>query len=182
VLAFLIILLGLMVSLARYVRTQSASQYTRHLLAELDQARRLYAPSVDAAFLTPALIDGVSPHADEQGVAEYVTQTAAPYVSKVLERLRPTQTQAVVRDAWGNPVGYLPHQDARFGMALGNEPFFFSAGPDGKFLTRQDNLYSYEQLNQLVNPGLPAPAGPGSASNAANGIAPESKSPAEERR
>ena len=183
VLAFLIILLGLMVSLARYVRTQSASQYTRHLLAELDQARRLYASAIDGTFLSPALIEGVPPHADEQQVAEYVTQTGAPYVSKLLEQLRPTQTQAVVRDAWGNPVGYLPHQDARFGMALRNEPFFFSAGPDGKFLTRQDNLYSYEQLNQIVNPDLPTPVGSGSVSNnAATRIAPESKQPAEDRK
>ena len=29
-------------------------------------------------------------------------------------------------------------------MASGDRSFFFSAGPDRKYLTRQDNLYSYE--------------------------------------
>jgi hypothetical protein len=30
-------------------------------------------------------------------------------------------------------------------MALGDRPFFVSAGPDRRFLTREDNLYSYEE-------------------------------------
>ena len=30
-------------------------------------------------------------------------------------------------------------------MALENKPFFFSAGPDQRYLTADNNLYSYER-------------------------------------
>ena len=49
-----------------------------------------------------------------------------------------------VLDAWGSPIVYMPSQHPLIGMAAGDRSFFFSAGPDRKYLTRQDNLYSYE--------------------------------------
>jgi hypothetical protein len=49
-----------------------------------------------------------------------------------------------VLDAWGSPIVFMPHQHPKVGMAAGDHSFFFSAGPDRKYLTRQDNLYSYE--------------------------------------
>ena len=39
---------------------------------------------------------------------------------------------------------YMPHMHPLIGMPFGDVHFFFSAGPDRKFLTRDDNLYSYE--------------------------------------
>jgi hypothetical protein len=50
-----------------------------------------------------------------------------------------------LRDAWGTPLVFMPGQHPAIGMALGNKPFFFSAGPDRRFRTLEDNLYSYEQ-------------------------------------
>jgi hypothetical protein len=49
-----------------------------------------------------------------------------------------------LRDAWGNPIVFMPAMHPAIGMADDNRPFFFSAGPDGNYLTRVDNLYSYE--------------------------------------
>jgi hypothetical protein len=49
-----------------------------------------------------------------------------------------------VLDAWGSPIVYMPSQHEKIGMASGDRSFFFSAGPDRRYLTRQDNLYSYE--------------------------------------
>ena len=49
-----------------------------------------------------------------------------------------------VLDAWGSPIAYMPSQHPLIGMAAGDRSFFFSAGPDRRYLTRQDNLYSYE--------------------------------------
>lgn len=49
-----------------------------------------------------------------------------------------------LRDAWGTPIIFLPQQHPILGMAPRNAPFFVSAGPDRKFLTRGDNLNSYE--------------------------------------
>ena len=38
----------------------------------------------------------------------------------------------------------MPAFHPAVGTAPGNHYFFVSAGPDGHFLTRDDNLYSYE--------------------------------------
>jgi len=40
----------------------------------------------------------------------------------------------------------MPAMHRQIGMAPGNEWFFFSAGPDRQYLTRDDNQYSYEAL------------------------------------
>ena len=47
-------------------------------------------------------------------------------------------------DPWGTPVVFMPKGDRRIGTATKDRPFFFSAGPDGRFLSREDNVYSYE--------------------------------------
>jgi hypothetical protein len=54
--------------------------------------------------------------------------------------------EATVRDAWGTPIVFMPAMHRQIGMAPGNEWFFFSAGPDRQYLTRDDNQYSYEAL------------------------------------
>ena len=51
----------------------------------------------------------------------------------------------VLRDTWGSPIAYLPSQHPALGMAADDRPFFVSPGPDRRFLTRDDNLYSYEE-------------------------------------
>jgi hypothetical protein len=50
----------------------------------------------------------------------------------------------ILRDAWGTPIIFVPGEHPLLGMAPRNAPFFLSAGPDRKFLTRGDNLYSYD--------------------------------------
>ena len=70
-------------------------------------------------------------------------------------------------DPWGRPIAYLKGGRAEFGIAAGDAPFFFSAGPDGQYLTREDNLYSYEV------PAAAAPRGGGGGA-AASGDAVDS--------
>jgi hypothetical protein len=57
--------------------------------------------------------------------------------------------RGTLRDAWGSPIVFMPGQHSLIGMAPsrsgGDEAFFFSAGPDRKYLTREDNLYSYDE-------------------------------------
>ena len=53
--------------------------------------------------------------------------------------------EVTLRDAWGTPIVFMPAMHPAIGMALGNRPFFVSAGPDRMFRTLEDNLYSYEQ-------------------------------------
>lgn len=49
-----------------------------------------------------------------------------------------------LRDAWGTPIVMIPRTHPLLGMAPRDAPFFLSAGPDRKFSTLADNLYSYE--------------------------------------
>ncbi len=53
--------------------------------------------------------------------------------------------EVTLHDPWGSPIIFMPHQHPLLGMAPGDKFFFFSAGPDRKFLSREDNLYSYEE-------------------------------------
>lgn len=68
-----------------------------------------------------------------------------------------TYTDGTVRDAWGFPVIYLARGRSDVGSAPGDGPFFVSPGPDGDYLTREDNVYSYEVYSpapgQAVGPG-----------------------------
>jgi hypothetical protein len=57
-----------------------------------------------------------------------------------------------LRDAWGTPIVFMTGMHPSIGMAPQNRRFFFSAGPDRRFLTQEDNLYSYEEGNGL--PGV----------------------------
>ena len=56
-----------------------------------------------------------------------------------------------LRDAWGSAIVFMPAQHPWIGMAPKGRAqeaafFFFSAGPDRLYLTRDDNLYSYETV------------------------------------
>ena len=51
-----------------------------------------------------------------------------------------------LRDAWGNPIVFMPAMHPLVGTAPRDRSFFFfSAGPDREYLTQEDNLYSYEE-------------------------------------
>ena len=158
--AALIVVLGLMVSLARYVRNELAVEVTKDLLHRLDgmvqeyAARHSQLPVVDA--LVPPTYSGGVP-LDEQTLQ----QTAIANNRSIVSALRQDgllQDQSfaglpqsiyndiLLRDAWGSPIVYMPaaHEGIQ-GMALENKPFFFSAGPDQRYLTFENNLYSYEK-------------------------------------
>jgi hypothetical protein len=172
--AFLIIVMGLMVSLARYVRTTSADQLTRTILLDLEKSLREYVANHKTAPLAP----DVPPQIDELPLTAALQQANRTFAAALAGSGRPgligrSPEEAVVRDAWGQPIGYLAAQHPLLGMAPQNRPFFFSAGPDGRYLTRQDNLYSYEQteiqaapsalslLDTANNTPAAAPRGPG---------------------
>ncbi len=159
-LALIIVVMGLMVSLARYVRSNAADQMTRSILLDLETELANYQSRYNA--YPPAnLIDDA---ADENQLANAMRSTGGKVV-RMLNKVRSPQdpltpdlpsSETALRDAWGRAIGYLPHHHPLIGMAPQNRPFFFSAGPDGRYLTRQDNLYSYEQTrpNQRIELGL----------------------------
>ncbi len=153
-LALLVVMLGLMVSLARYVRSTAADRMTRGMLLELDAQLSAYHSRFDAYPKAPTIAD----NADETTFAGLIKSESTGVLRlfeqsrlAIDERPAPAPLPGGLTDAWGRPIGYLSQHHPLIGMAPQNRPFFFSAGPDGRYLTRQDNLYSYEQI-------APAPA------------------------
>jgi hypothetical protein len=158
--AVLVIVLGLMVSLARYVRNELAVEVTKDLLHRLDNALQKYmarhenrVPQV-TAFIPPGTPPNILP--DEQtlqqnvignnrGIVQALRQDGLlddPSFGGLPESIF---NEMMARDAWGSPIAFMPAMHPGIGMALQNHPFFFSAGPDAQYLTQQDNLYSYEK-------------------------------------
>jgi hypothetical protein len=154
--AALIIVLGLMVSLARYVRNASAVELTKDLLRKLDTLMDQYeahhhqlptvSPFVDARTLDPdeQLLQRAAVNNNRDVVA--ALRAEAGMSSMAFGGLpEAVYNEATLRDAWGTPIVFMPQQHPAVGTALQNRRFFFSAGPDRLFLTLDDNLYSYEE-------------------------------------
>lgn len=149
-LAFLVIVMGLMVSLARYVRATSAERITQQVLRQLDIALRSY---MAHPLELPPGVTMPPANADEAAWAAYAQQSG----SVVKQLLRVDEP---VSDAWGRPIGYLPSERAAIGMAPRDRAFCFSPGPDGRYLTQDDNLYSYDQLSPVEPITQPAATRP----------------------
>jgi hypothetical protein len=160
--AVLVILLGLMVSLARDVRTRSAERLTKDLLRRLDNlveqyhVRSLKGLPVAERRMYPIatpLLD--TPAADELRMRANALANNHDLIKTLRGQFDlsggvfsdlsiANYNEANVLDAWGSPIVFMPQQHPLIGMAAGDRSFFFSAGPDRQYLTRQDNLYSYE--------------------------------------
>ena len=195
VVAGLIIVLGLMVSLAWDVRRQSHDRLTKNLLVKLDLlmgqyvARHKQMPEVTplvtplvapsaagdsgkaasrpASAIVPATRGAEEELPDEEALLAAADQNNRDFVQALRYEAGapgagiaaqaagtspdlfgpltgPMYDEVTLRDAWGTPIVFMPSMHPGIGMALGNRSFFVSAGPDRKFRTRDDNLYSYE--------------------------------------
>ena len=152
----MIIILGLMVSLARSVRSASAQELTKDLLHKLDvlmdqyEARYGTLPAIAPFFPdSPATVtESALQHNAYQNNRELVAALRAQVglndqsFGGLPDAI---YNDAILRDAWGSPIVYMPGMNPVIGMAPKDRRFFFSAGPDGKYLTQEDNLYSYEE-------------------------------------
>ncbi|HRK31381.1 MAG TPA: type II secretion system protein [Tepidisphaeraceae bacterium] len=153
--AALIIIMGLAVSLAREVRRRSADGVTRELLTELETTIRRYQqqhagtlPAVAPLISTPEPGDPATlGRAARRNNEDFVLaiRTGGGFIDELFAQLpRSMYDDQTLRDAWGSPIVFMPSMHPAIGMADDNRPFFVSAGPDGNYLTRDDNLYSYE--------------------------------------
>lgn len=158
-LAFLVILLGVMVSLARYVRATSAERITQQVLRQLDLALAAYTAN---PIELPADVQMPRAHDGEAEWANFA-QRSGVVVQQLMNVDEP------VSDAWGRPIGYLPFERSEIGMAPHDRPFCVSPGPDGRYLTQDDNLYSYEQSAPGVGPTTRAIRRPPISDDAAGG-------------
>src|SRR6185312_16043849 len=155
--AVLIIVLGLMVSLARYVRNELAVEATRDLLYRLDalmqqyEARHAQLPDILPFVPTDS---PTTPLPSEETLQQNAIVNNRSFVQALRRDNLLTDefgglpqslfNDLMIRDAWGSPIVFMPSSHAGIGMALLDKPFFFSAGPDLKYSTQENNLYSYE--------------------------------------
>jgi hypothetical protein len=175
--AVLIVVLGLMVSLARYVRDRSAQTLTQDLLKQLDglMAQYLeqnkYVPQFSPRGLKiePLIPAGAAAAREEDAAMLRAAKANNAQTIALLKdfyrahRTGPTDLpdpfeklpisvydRGTLRDAWGSPIVFMAGQHQLIGLAPSREwpdqYFFFSAGPDKRYLTRDDNVYSYESL------------------------------------
>lgn len=158
--AVLVIVLGLMVSLARRVRSQSARALTERVLLKLDGLMEQYVSRNHRLPAVPPLVEGPKEGRPAPLPDEPALQRQALRNNRELVRVLRGQVdlagrafsdlpisvydEATLRDAWGTPIVFMASFHPAIGMAPNDRYFFVSAGPDGHFLTRDDNLYSYE--------------------------------------
>jgi prepilin-type N-terminal cleavage/methylation domain-containing protein len=151
--AALVILLGLMVSLARDVRTRSANGLTGDILTKLDRLMAQYAQRTGRLPAVPTVVPAYGEPLEDavRGVAAAnnaafirALRSTLPLTREFGELQLDTYSDTALNDAWGDPVVFMPAGHPAVGMAPQNRAFFFSAGPDRRYLTRDDNLYSYE--------------------------------------
>lgn len=159
--AALMIVFILMVQLANKVRGVSADNVTKAAMRQLDAALALYQARNGGALppvapLVPPQVGGDNAPPDEAALRTAAAANNQDLVralraggdlsSKLAGELPVSlYDERQLRDAWGSPIAFLPRFDPNIGMALGDRPFFVSAGPDRRYLTREDNLYSYEE-------------------------------------
>lgn len=157
--AVLVIVFGLMDSLAHDVRTRSAERLTKDLLHRLDTLMAQYIQRLppDQRNLYPVIHPlFTSGSSDESQLRENALANNRDVIRALKSQSDLTggafsdlsianYNEVNLLDAWGSPIVFMAHQHPLIGMAAGDRPFFFSAGPDRKYLTRQDNLYSYER-------------------------------------
>jgi hypothetical protein len=154
--AALVIVLGLMVSLARFVRYRSSTELTQELLVNLDRAMQRYTQLYPHQMpAIPPAVPANDPFPTEGWILAHATRNNTDFL-RALRRVQPPSGGIfsdlpvsmydghTLRDAWGGLILFLPHQHPAIGIAPHDHFFFFSAGPDRQYLTRDDNLYSYE--------------------------------------
>jgi prepilin-type N-terminal cleavage/methylation domain-containing protein len=194
--AALVIVLGLMVSLARYVRRQSSEQLTKQLLAQVDVLVRRYqgrykalptvtpfvrgiqtspepangagtrpttapilpispAPLLPTAFAEEVLPDErtlrAAAEANNRSFVQALQVEARRYPAEYAGLPTSFFVEGILPDAWGTPIVFMPALHPAIGMAMENRPFLLSAGPDRRFRTLEDNLYSYEVSEETVS-------------------------------
>lgn len=159
--AILAVAFALMASMARHVRSNSAMELTRKRMAALTEAtsglmQKGIDPRVPITFPSTSSSDAKL----EENLGRFALESSRNLGRSLSGKSDSILAGAIgtpeLRDAWGRPMALMPQQFPVVGMAPDDGPFLVSAGPDGRFLTLSDNIYSYD-LPALL-PTRPAPA------------------------
>lgn len=143
--AVLMMVLGLAVNLATRQRDDLLKRRVRGQMRELAAAVAAYAaahggqppdvaPLVDPAVAAP----------DEPALAAAAARNRDDVRRALGLPPPPSPAADPLTDPWGQPIVLMPRQSPLIGMAAGDRFFLVSGGPDRRYLTRADNLYSYD--------------------------------------
>ncbi len=149
------LLMGVAVSLSHSVRDRSSVELTRNILDQLERAsgayiRQHHQPPVITPVLGPAgdevdesviLANALQNNREMLKVMQF---TGSELPATVFDPGTGSSGRKTLRDAWGSPIVLVVGRTQRLGLSPDDRPYFVSAGPDRKFLTREDNLYGYE--------------------------------------
>ena len=157
--AVLMMVLGLVVNMANRLRGESLARQCRRQLQRLTRAVDQYTaahggrPPDATPLLNPDAVPAAAGAADPPEVRARAARNRDD-VRRALGWAAPADpADDPLRDPWGTPIVLLPRQNPAIGMAPGDRFFFVSAGPDRAFLTRADNLYSYDYADPASDPG-----------------------------
>jgi type II secretory pathway pseudopilin PulG len=143
--AILAVLLALAVSVSRNVRAVGSLQSTQEKIVKLIAACSHFAGMTGEKLPVQSLPERSQlAEGDWRSWAILSTRQLVLQMEAAGHPLEPS----MLRDAWGSPVALVPSASAKLGAAPGNAPFFMSAGPDRKYLTLSDNIYSYELVRE----------------------------------
>jgi prepilin-type N-terminal cleavage/methylation domain-containing protein len=154
--AALVIVLGLMVDLARYVRNDSSVKLTKQLLYQCDMLLAQYQLHHNGQLPAIAPFAYAEGNLDEATLQRRAIVNNREFVAALRSEAGNSSdlfgglpdsiyNEATLSDAWGSPIVFMPSMHREIGIAPENHSFFFSAGPDRRYLTQDDNLYSYEE-------------------------------------
>ena len=140
---------GLAIELAGHVRRRSALAATAATLARVSRAADAYAAQAGAWPAVTALLAPTERLAPPEALTDRAALAADEFAAA-------TGTPPA-RDVWGWPVVLVVRPHPALGLSPGRRPFALSPGPDGDYLTRGDNLHSYEQPARPKPPRLDSP-------------------------
>lgn len=135
--AALVILLGLAVSLARFVRAENGFATFRGQLAGLSE--RLHAKGIPDN--VPLFAERLTA-ADEARHNDRVRDSA--FRNMIAWTTAAGIPSADASDVWGLPVVLIDDVRPELGMAPHGRAFLMSPGPDGRYFTLIDNVYDYD--------------------------------------
>jgi type II secretory pathway pseudopilin PulG len=144
------LLMGVAVSLSHSVRDRSSIELTRNILEQLERSAAAYTRQHHQPPAVTPLLGVAGDETDEAKVMANAVKNnreALRVMAFSGSELPVTVYDPVrksVRDAWGTPIALVAGKNPRLGLSPDDRPYFVSAGPDRKFLTREDNLYGYE--------------------------------------
>jgi hypothetical protein len=133
----LVVVLGLVVSLARYVRRNASLSAVRQQLITLNAKLNETGIPPELPMFAPGL------NADDERRLPEAMRTVALQNAELWSKYLGIENKGYL-DPWGMPIVVINGAHPALGMAPRFRPFFLSAGSDCRYFTLADDIYGYD--------------------------------------